>query len=157
MPQTRPAVLLKDPDPGRAFAREDRALGRTQSGPQWLKNPQVAEMFVKALRHGETDRQIYELFAWVLMPNHVHVVCRPKEPLPEVMRWLKSTTGNRANQLLGQTGQRFWQREYYDHWIRSEPELCKLIRYVEQNPVSAGLVTEQEDWPWSSAAKSTGG
>jgi len=73
--------------------------------------------------------------------------------LPNVLRWLKSTTGNRANQLLGLTGRRFWQREYYDHWIRSEPELWKVIRYVERNPGSAGLVTKQEDWHWSSASE----
>jgi REP element-mobilizing transposase RayT len=156
-PQPARALLLKDPDPGRAFARQDYELGRAKSGPQWLKDPQVAEMFVKALHHGQMERQMYHLFAWVLMPNHVHVVCRPIKPLSEILRWLKSATGNRANQLIGHVGQRFWQWEYYDHWIRSEPQLWKVIRYVEQNPVSAGLVAKQEDWPWSSAAKCTGG
>ncbi len=114
-------------------------------------------MFLEALRYGAADRQIYELFAWVLMPNHVHIVFRPMEPLSEILRWLKSATGKRANQLLGHAGHRFWQREYYDHWIRSEPELWRIIRYVERNPVGAGLVTRQEDWPWSSAANGTGG
>ena len=86
MPQPAWAVLVKEPDPGCAFARQDRELGRTQSGPQWLKNPQVAEMFLEALRHGETDREIFELFAWVLMPNHVHIVCRPIKALAEILR-----------------------------------------------------------------------
>ena len=45
------------------------------------------------------------------MPNHVHVVMQPIRPLPEIMRWLKTATANRANALLGRTGTPFWQRE----------------------------------------------
>jgi REP element-mobilizing transposase RayT len=51
---------------------------------------------------------------------------------------------------LGRRG-RFWQQESYDHWARDEDELERIIRYVEQNPVKAGLVAKAEDWPFSSA------
>jgi REP element-mobilizing transposase RayT len=67
------------------------------------------------------------------------------------MRWLESATANRANALLGQTRTAFWQREYFDRWIRSEQELAAAIRYVEENPVRGRLVSCPEEWPWSSA------
>jgi hypothetical protein len=56
----------------------------------------------------------------------------------------------RANRLTGRTGQPFWQREYFDTWMRTSQEL-------EENPVTAGLALRAEDWPWSSASKYTGG
>jgi len=60
-----------------------------------------------------------------------------------------------ANRLIGKAGRAFWQREYFDRWIRSEKELYSAISYVEQNSVTAGLVVRPEDWPFSSAAKDT--
>jgi len=91
------------------------------------------------------------------MPNHVHVILKPHEKLPEIVRWLKTATAARANRLAGRTGQPFWQREYFDRWIRNGKELASVIEYVEVNPVKAGLVSCAEDWPWSSASKPTGG
>jgi REP element-mobilizing transposase RayT len=87
------------------------------------------------------------------MPNHVHVVMKPSRPLPEIMRWLKTATANRANRLLGTTGGAFWQREYYDRWIRSDEQLASVIAYVEENPVRSGLAACPEEWRWSSARK----
>jgi hypothetical protein len=72
------------------------------SGPQWLSQPHIAMIFVEALVHGESVRRFYDLHAWVVMPNHVHVVTKPNRPLPADMRWLKTATANRANRLLGQ-------------------------------------------------------
>jgi putative transposase len=61
------------------------------------------------------------------------------------------------NAALGKTGEAFWQREYYDRWIRSDKELASVVAYVEANPVKAGLAVCPEDWPWSSAWNGTGG
>jgi putative transposase len=77
----------------------------------------------------------------------------PLIPLSEIMRWLKTATANRANKLIGKTGTPFWQREYFDRWIRSEKELSSVIAYVEENPVRSGLATCCEEWQWSSAYK----
>ena len=156
MPQPAPALLTNDPHPGVTFVRKDRELDRTPLGPRWLEDPRIATIFVEALRHGETIRGFYDLFAWAVMPNHVHVILKPNGKLPEIMRWLKAATANRANGVMGRAGKAFWQREYFDRWIRSEKELFSAICYVEQNPVTAGLVVSPEDWPWSSAAKPTG-
>ena len=75
----------------------------------------------------------------------------PQGTLSANLRWLKTATATRANRVLGKTGEAFWRREYFDHWIRSEKELAKAVAYVEANPVKAGLVSSAEDWPWSSA------
>lgn len=71
--------------------------------------------------------------------------------MPEIMRWLKGRTARVANRLLDRTGTAFWQDESLDHWARSADEVRYLIRYVENNPVRAGLVAFKEQWPWSSA------
>jgi 8-oxo-dGTP diphosphatase len=122
----------------------------------WLGDSRVARMFVSALSHGENVHRAYDLGAWVVMPNHVHIVIQPYEPLPKIMRWLKTATANRANKIVGITGDPFWQREYYDHWIRSAKELNSITAYIERNPVSADLVSHPEEWPWSSANNADG-
>jgi REP element-mobilizing transposase RayT len=121
------------------------------AGPRWLIEPRIAAIFAEALVHGDKVRRSYDLVAWVVMPNHVHVVMDPVIPLSGIMRWLKAATANRANKLLGRTGTPFWQREYYDRWIRSEKELSSVIAYVEDNPVRSGLAASPEEWRWSSA------
>jgi len=120
------------------------SLPKTPGGPEWLKDARIAEIVAEAFRYGET-RGSYDLFAWVVMSNHIHIVIRPKEKLPDIVRWLKAATAVRANRLIGNTGS-FWHREYYDHWVRSEEELWATIAYVEANPVRAGLVERPEDW-----------
>jgi REP element-mobilizing transposase RayT len=122
-------------------------------GPRWLIEPRIAVIVAEALLHGDHVRRSYDLFAWVVMPNHVHVVMDPVIPLSEIMRWLKTATGNRANKLIAKTGTPFWRREYYDRWIRSPKELSAVIGYVEDNPVRSGLSASPEEWRWSSAFK----
>jgi len=86
------------------------------------------------------------------MPNHVHLLILPQVPVPVVTRGLKSWTARQANQVLGREGQPFWQGESYDHWARNPKERDRIRRYIEENPVQAGLATSLELWPWSSAA-----
>jgi REP element-mobilizing transposase RayT len=108
-------------------------------------------MVESALRYGAATRGSYQLHAWVIMPNHVHVVLEPKIPLATIMRWLKGRTARMANQILGRTGLPFWQDESFDHWVRNADELAAIISYVEENPVKAGFVLSNELWRWSSA------
>lgn len=138
-------------NPGRAFVTIDRYVDRAIFGPVWLKDPRIAQLVGNALWYGERARRFYMLRAWVIMPNHVHVLLEPKIPLPEITRWLKGSTARRANQVLGRTGSPFWQDESFDHWIRNDRELNRIVRYIEYNPVTAGFVQTPEDWLWSSA------
>jgi putative transposase len=150
-PPSRPQILTAENTGRTPFVRNDRVLDKAVAGPRWLSDSRIAGMIEDALQHGDAARNFYSLFAWVVMPNHVHVVFQPKSPLPDVMRWLKGRTGRLANRILGFTGMPFWQDESYDHWIRSDKELGEIIAYVENNPVSAGLVDSAEHWLWSSA------
>ena len=112
---------------------QDRQLDRLDSGPRWLTDPRIADVFAEALLHGERARHEYDLYAWVVMPHHVHLVLKPNGKLSESMRWLKTATASRANQSLGKTGEAFWQREYYDRWSRSDKELAAVVAYVERH------------------------
>ena len=109
-------------------------------------------MVLDALLYGEAERKFYKLHAFVVMPNHVHVVWTPSADQSKIMDWLKGTTARRANPMLGIKGKPFWQAESFDHWIRDGKEFDGIIAYVENNPVTAGLVKAAEDWPWSSAS-----
>jgi putative DNA methylase len=145
LPKHQPELLVRDP------------IHCPQEGPRWLSDPAIAALFTEALLYGESVRRSYDLFAWVVMPNHVHVVLKPNDTLYEIMGWIKQATAVRANRLICRAGQPFWQREYFDTWIRTGDELGSVIGYVEQNPVRAGLAGCAEDWPWSSASKCAGG
>ncbi|MGH9754478.1 MAG: transposase [Blastocatellia bacterium] len=69
-------------------------------------------------------------------------------PLDVIMHSLKSWTANQANEALGRQGQ-FWQHESYDHVIRDDGEFDRIVNYVLNNPVKAGLVKEWKEWRWS--------
>ena len=113
------------------------------AGACHLRNSAIADEIADTLAH--FDQQRYRLFAWCVMPNHVHVVFKifPGRSLPEVMHSWKSFTAKRANDILGTRGT-FWQREYYDHLIRDSSELHRAIRYVAENPEKANL----RPWRW---------
>ena len=143
------------PAAGRAFALQDGALDRCASGPRWLGNCDTANLVAEAILIGESERRFYELCAWVVMPNHVHLLILPRVPIPVLMRWLKGSTARSANRILGRTGRPFWQDESFDHWVRNEREFHRIVAYIEENPVSAGLAATPEDWPWSSAARAS--
>ena len=139
------------PTAGHAFVATDRELDRRASGPLWLKDPQIADLVASAILIGDCERRFYNLCAWAVMPNHVHLLILPKVPVPVLMRWLKGSTARNANRILGRTGQPFWQDESYDHYLTQRDQINRTIIYIEENPVSAGLVSSAERWPWSSA------
>jgi type I restriction enzyme R subunit/putative DNA methylase len=116
----------------------------------WLRRPDVADLVSVHIRRG-VDERLYELDAWVVMANHVHLLVRPFIKPGEALRKIKGRSAREANLLLSRTGERFWQAESYDHWVRNAEEATRITRYVENNPVTAGLVTRAEDYRWSSA------
>ena len=108
-----------------------------------LANPKAAETVANALRFFEGKR--YRLHAWCVMPNHVHVIVEPfeKESLSSIIHSWKSYTANECNKLLGLRGQ-FWQKDAYNHIIRTEKEYGFQIQYVWNNPEKAKL----NNWRW---------
>ena len=147
-PAIRPPYKMRD---GRAFVWMDRYLDTTCHGPLYLREARIARIVATSLHKG-SELGHYDLGAYVVMSNHVHVLLFPRVPPPRLMRALKGATARAANVALARTGLPFWQAESYDHWVRDQHELERITAYIENNPVKAGLVARPEDHPWSSAA-----
>ena len=135
---------------GKRFREYDLELDRASSGPVWLKEPRIASVVVAGIK-AVAEKSLCRVHAWVVMPNHVHFLMQPQAPMAAITKAIKGSTARRANLLLGRTGEYFWQDESFDHWIRDEREFEKVKKYIERNPVVAGLVNEESKWPWSSA------
>ena len=153
-----PVIFLKElqkddkSEQGKKFLRLDRKLDGEGFGPIWLRDPRIARAVVTAIRL-VVERGWCIAHAFVVMPNHVHLLVEPKAELKLITRAIKGTSARACNQLLNRTGLPFWQQESYDHWIRNPASFEKIRLYIERNPVSAGLVKSPEDWEWSSAHK----
>jgi REP element-mobilizing transposase RayT len=114
-----------------------------------LRQPQLARLVEGAFRF--YDGKDYELRAWVVMPNHVHVLFHiGKKPMGKVIADWKEYTAREANKLLQRRGQ-FWAADYWDTFMRNQNHELQARNYVERNPVKAGLVSAAKDWAWSSA------
>jgi putative transposase len=137
---------------GKRFREYDQELDRSSFGPLWLKEPRIASLVASEIKK-VADNGLCRVYAWVVMPNHVHLLIEPRVPMRFITKAIKGPTARRANLLLGRTGKYFWQDECFDHWIRNGAEFDKVKNYIEQNPVRAGLVTDSARWPWSSAAE----
>ncbi|MDD5055518.1 MAG: transposase [Candidatus Peribacteraceae bacterium] len=108
-----------------------------------LRQDRIATIVATALQFFNEKR--YRLYAWCVMPNHVHVVVQPlsRYALPEILHSWKSFTAKESNKILGRTGA-FWQREYFDRLIRNDDELRQAVEYVWSNAELAGI----RNWRW---------
>ncbi len=152
------------------FVSYDRVLDEGSS-VSWLKDGRLAALVRGSLYflHGKK----YDLLAFTIMPNHVHVLFLPYDlrevsaddafsdgqigetpdrnsPLSGIMHSLKSYTAHEANKLLRREGS-FWQHESYDHWVRDEVELQRIVDYINANAVKASLAPRSQAWYWCSA------
>lgn len=119
-----------------------------------LGHPALANLLQDTLLKFNGER--YRLFAWCIMPNHVHALLETKDALAAILQSWKSYTGrwamkNRAALRLGVPGKALWMREYWDRYIRDAVHFESVLRYIEQNPVKANLCHAAENWKWSSA------
>lgn len=152
----------------RQFARYDGFLDRCVCGERWLQRPEIAAEAANSLRFWAD--KFYELIAYTVMPNHVHAVVdlsvqdevsttaeavpfdedEPVEyrQLYQVLKSVKSFSARKSNEILNRQGS-FWQKESYDHVVRDDKELSRIVRYLLDNPVKAGLVNRREDWPFT--------
>ena len=135
------------------FGEMERWLDRAERITH-LQRPEVAEMVVQAIEHRE-QRGDWHVFEYVVMPTHMHLFCELgcrglKATLEDFKRW----TGHRAAEVLRLDGERFWQREWFDHWSRSDEEDEKIARYIRENPVKAHLVEQYIEWPYGSWSRS---
>lgn len=153
--EERKQIIEKLKQPGESLSiQEKRLISHLYSekadqyldagyGSCWLNQEEIAVIVANALKFFDGDR--YHLFAWCVMPNHVHAIVMPlgKHKLAEILYSWKSFTSKEANKILGRTG-KFWQQEYYDRLIRDSNEYEYSIDYVLKNPEKAGL----DNWKW---------
>lgn len=150
----QPLHFQEDPDQTHARQRRyfgvfDQLLDTGGGGPTWLRQAAVAQVVAEALhfRHGRD----YTLWAYCIMANHVHLLVSPigadGQRFYRVLQSLKARTARRCNELIGGTGDAFWQPESYDHYVRNTAEMDRIIAYVLNNPVKAGLVDDWTQWP----------
>jgi putative transposase len=118
-------------------------------GECWLKKTNLAELVETVLQRSDGEK--YRLQAWVVMPNHVHLIVDVWDvPLVKLINDWKGKASREANKLLGRRGP-FWQEDYYDTLIRDDVHLKRAIRYTERNPVKSFLAKASCEWRWSSA------
>ena len=118
-------------------------------GASWLRIPEIAAIVRDTWLFFEAQR--YHLHAWLIMPNHVHLVVEefPDHPLRRTVTNWKSFTAKAINRHLGRSGG-VWQREHWDRYIRDQAHYDAAVSYIYDNPVKAGFVERIEEWPWSS-------
>ena len=129
------------------------------------RSPAIRDLFAAALAAARVHHA-FKLFAWVVMPEHVHLLMRPHADarLEAALRSLKTSVAKRViarwreldapilDRIRTSDGAvRFWQKGGgFDRNVRDEDELCREVRYIHRNPVERGLVERPEDWRWSS-------
>ncbi|NOH02510.1 MAG: hypothetical protein HND47_11415 [Chloroflexi bacterium] len=143
------------------FGRFDSWLDRcAEESPRWLADEPIARIVVDEIH--SLDGKRYRLIAFCIMSNHVHLVIDTRNhgfkpshigvtapyPLADILKYLKGRTARLCNQALGQNG-KFWHHESYDHVIRNQKEYERIVWYVINNPVKAGLVETWKDWKFT--------
>jgi putative DNA methylase len=114
-----------------------------------LRDPRTATVVENNWLH--FDGKKYRLFAWVVMPNHVHLLVEIWQiPQSQLVKDWKGFTSRAINGLCRRGGQ-LWQDDYWDRYIRDEAHCRRVIQYIESNPVKPGLVRSPEEWLFSSA------
>jgi len=150
-------ALLQVEDDREQRKQPESYLDRGQ-GDCHLRRTAIAKLVEDALRFHH--QQWYELLAWVVMPNHVHLLIAVGEtPLSKIVKELKRYTAREANKLLGcrarvvpnpqqaEPDGSFWGEDYFDTFMRNEAHRLQTRRYIESNPVKAFLAREPKDWP----------
>jgi REP element-mobilizing transposase RayT len=135
---------------GAGFLAFDKVLDARATGPQWLTRPGIARAVIGALYAGQR-KGFYELGSWVVMPNHVHALICPVGDLSKIVSGIKVTSAKEANRLLNRTGA-FRSRDYFDRCARNSAEERRIMSYIENNPVKAGLCRDASAWAYSSAS-----
>ena len=128
----------------------------TKDRRRTLNKPGIAEILVDEWRSART-RYGWSVGRYVIMPDHVHFFCAPQpdsKPLSDFVGGWKSWTSRRIHKLrtpqpAAAATVALWQREFFDHVLRSSESYGQKWDYVKENPVRACLVNAAENWPFS--------
>ena len=125
-------------------------INRGNGGREIFHKPEDYEVFITLMEEAKT-RFSGMIFAYCLMPNHFHMVLMPNQAveLSKGMQWLMTSHVRRYHKHYGTSGH-IWQGRFKSFIIQGDAHLLMVLRYVENNPVRAGLVSSARDWLWSS-------
>lgn len=106
--------------------------------------------FVWLVREARTTFEV-RVLAWCVMPNHVHLVLQPRtdDGLSRMMHWIMTSHVQRHRKRRESIG-RIWQGRFKAFPVQESAHFATVVRYVERNPLRAGLVSSSRDWKWSS-------
>lgn len=119
----------------------------TESRLWTLNNDKVHRSFIKFAEQATKHHVLVGLY--MIMPNHIHLFAAFSPESPALPNWMKALRGNLSKQLREMSGSgTHWQKDFFDHVMRSEESYRQKWQYVRENPVRAGLVQRSEDWPY---------
>ncbi|MBQ3657881.1 MAG: transposase [Bacteroidales bacterium] len=120
------------------------------AGQCFMRDDREAQIVKDTLFYYDGDK--YNIIAWCIMPNHVHILIMLLKAvsLSEIIHSWKSYSAKQINKLLNRKGQ-VWMMEYFDRFIRDSDHYEKVVNYIHNNPVKAGLVTSPSEYRWCSA------
>jgi putative transposase len=129
-------------------------INRGNGGQVVFQKDKDYEVFVNLMKEAKI-RYAVEIFAYCLMPNHFHMVVMPhqSEDLSKWMQWLLTSHVRRFHKHYGTSGH-IWQGRYKSFLIQKDSHLLTVLKYVESNPLRAGLVNSANNWLWSSHRES---
>lgn len=151
----------------KSFGKYEHQLDAKPYGACHLRKTAIAKLVIESWK--KWDRKWYDLYSYCIMPNHVHILfdtslqlpCQSEQlwtekeleknyvQLDKMMRRIKGSSARYINFALGRTGEKLWQKDSYDHYVRNPREWQNIIHYIINNPVKAGLVKHWKDWPYT--------
>ena len=137
-------------------------LDKIDSGPVYLENDSIAKIVSEQIHRFDGD--FYDLIAYSIMNNHVHLLIDTSLQLPDrieeielienyialdqILKRIKGPSAIYSNRELGLSGQ-FWARESFDTYVRNDKMLKNIISYILENPVKAGIVNTWKEYKWN--------
>lgn len=157
------SALLIQAAKKRNFGKYDYQLDVNPYGECYLQQPNIARLVKESLERW--DGKYYDLQAYCIMPNHVHILINTSLQLTDaairanlaeeyvqldkIMKSIKGSSARYINLDLRRTGIPLWQKDSYDHFVRNSKEWHRIVKYIINNPVKAGLAERWEDWPYT--------
>jgi HsdR family type I site-specific deoxyribonuclease len=159
-------VLQKVENEIKNLSDTDKPIQKRIKYEQWLDNglgccalahPEMAQVVVEALKYHDGEK--YDLLAWSVMPNHVHVLIKANSNLSRIIQSWKSFTGKWAlandkkyNLGIAKEAAEFWMPEYWDRFIRDEQHFNNTIKYILENPKKANLPNHSTAYRYTGCA-----
>jgi putative transposase len=131
-------------------------INRGNGRAEVFRKPEDYTAFLQLLRQA-TERIPMRILAYCLMGNHFHLALWPRHDgdLSAFLQWLLTAHVRRYHGHYHSSGH-VWQGRFKAFPIQQDEHLLTVLRYIERNPLRAGVVARAEDWLWSSVRERGG-